>query len=131
MSLQKRAQKCLWCVCRAIGTETELMKRLPGTRFKLMSTSVRSNDGHISGTHRLTTTTSALCSTATMSALTNTATMLKQARHVCRYLLQPGGVLSEKKQDRQYTFYITLRRVRATIVAVENQQVLHILSVCL
>ena len=28
---------------------------------------------------------------------------------------------SEKKQDRQYTYNVTMRRVRATIVAVENQ----------
>ena len=96
MSLQKRAQKCLWCVSRAIGIETELMKQLRGTRFKMMSASVRSSDGHISRTHRLTTKTSALCSTATMSALTNKATTLKHARHVCRYLLQLGGALSKK-----------------------------------
>jgi hypothetical protein len=94
MSLQKRAQKCLWCESRTIGTETELMKQLRGTRFKLLSTSVRSNDGHNSRTNRLTTKTSALCSTAKMSALTNKATTLKQASHVCRYLLQLGDALS-------------------------------------
>jgi len=34
-------------------------------------------------------------------------------------------------QDRQCTYNVTLRRVRVTTVAVEKQQVLHILSVCL
>ena len=34
------------------------------------------------------------------------------------------------KQDRQCTYDVT-RRVRETIVAVEEQEVLHILSVCL
>jgi hypothetical protein len=36
----------------------------------------------------------------------------------------------KKKQDRQCTYNVTLRRVRVTIV-VEKQEVLHILSVCL
>ena len=35
------------------------------------------------------------------------------------------------KQDRQRTYNVTMRRVRATIVAVEKQYVLQILSVCL
>ena len=35
------------------------------------------------------------------------------------------------EQDRQCTCKLTLRRVRATISAVEKQQVLHIVSVCL
>ena len=35
------------------------------------------------------------------------------------------------KEDRQCTYDVTLRRVRATIVAVEKQYVLHILSVSL
>jgi len=34
-------------------------------------------------------------------------------------------------KDRQCTHNVTLRRVRATIVAVENQSVLHNLSVCI
>jgi hypothetical protein len=38
---------------------------------------------------------------------------------------------SYSKQDNQCTFKVTLRRVRATIVAVEKQSVLHIPSVCL
>lgn len=33
------------------------------------------------------------------------------------------------KQDRQYTYSVTLKRLRITIVAVDNQQVFHI-SVC-
>jgi len=39
--------------------------------------------------------------------------------------------ISLLKQDRKYTYDVTLRRVRATIFAVEKQKVLHILSVCL
>jgi len=35
------------------------------------------------------------------------------------------------KQDRKCTCNVTLRRVRATIIAVVNIQVLHILCVCL
>jgi hypothetical protein len=35
------------------------------------------------------------------------------------------------EKDRQYMYNVTLRRVRATTVAVEKQKVLHILSVCL
>ena len=35
------------------------------------------------------------------------------------------------QQDRQCTYNVTIRRVRATIVAAEKQKVLHILSVCL
>ena len=34
-------------------------------------------------------------------------------------------------QDRQCTYNVTMRRVRATVVAVERQYVLLILSVCL
>jgi len=36
-----------------------------------------------------------------------------------------------KIKDMQYTYNVTLRRVRATIVVVEKQHVLHILSLCL
>ena len=35
------------------------------------------------------------------------------------------------EQDRQYTYNVTLRRVRATIIAVDKQQVLYNVSVCL
>jgi len=35
------------------------------------------------------------------------------------------------KQERQCTYNVTLRRVRAAIVAMEKQLVLHNLSVCL
>ena len=35
------------------------------------------------------------------------------------------------KQDRQRKYNVALRHVRVTIVAVEKQDVLHILSVCL
>jgi len=34
------------------------------------------------------------------------------------------------EQDRQFMYNVTLRRVRATIVAVEKQYVLHNLCVC-
>ena len=40
-------------------------------------------------------------------------------------------VLPQQKQDRQCRNILTLRHVRATIVTVDKQQVLHILSVCL
>jgi len=47
---------------------------------------------------------------------------------------QPGGCWKTKRlkytQDGQRTFNGTLGHVRVTTVAVENQQVLHILSVC-
>jgi hypothetical protein len=36
-----------------------------------------------------------------------------------------------RKQDRHCTYNVTLRRVRATIVAVEKQYVLQIVSVCM
>ena len=39
--------------------------------------------------------------------------------------------LGNHEQDRQYTYNATLRRVRATIVAVEELKLLHILNVCL
>jgi hypothetical protein len=35
------------------------------------------------------------------------------------------------KQKRKRMYNVTLRRVRATTVAVEKQYILHILSVCL
>ena len=35
-----------------------------------------------------------------------------------------------RKQGRQCTYNVTLKRVRVAIVAVEKQQVLHILSLC-
>ena len=41
------------------------------------------------------------------------------------------NTLSRLEQDRQRTYKVILRCVRATIVAVEKQLVLHTLSVCL
>jgi len=35
------------------------------------------------------------------------------------------------RQVMYFTYNVTVRRVRATFVAVEKQQVLHIMSVCL
>ena len=40
-------------------------------------------------------------------------------------------IMAKGKQDKQCTYNATLRFVCATIVAVERQKVLHILSVCL
>jgi len=40
------------------------------------------------------------------------------------------STVTRTKQDRQYTYKVTFRRVRATFVAVEKQKILHILSVC-
>ena len=37
----------------------------------------------------------------------------------------------KNKQDRQITYNVTMRRVRVSIVAVEMQSLLHILSVCM
>jgi hypothetical protein len=38
---------------------------------------------------------------------------------------------NNSKQGKQFTYKLAVRRVAATIVEVENQYVLHILSVCL
>jgi len=38
-------------------------------------------------------------------------------------------MILKEEQDRQCTYYVTLRRVRATIVAVEKH--IYIMSVCL
>ena len=35
------------------------------------------------------------------------------------------------KQESQFSYNVTLRRVRVSTVAIEKQQELHILSVCL
>ena len=35
------------------------------------------------------------------------------------------------QKDGQCTYYVTLRRIRVTMIAVQMQQVLHIPSVCL
>jgi hypothetical protein len=39
------------------------------------------------------------------------------------------GAHKEVKQEKQCTYIVKMRRVRATIVAVEKQKLLHILSV--
>ena len=44
---------------------------------------------------------------------------------------QSNGYDMTMKQHRPCTYNVTVRRVRATILAVEKQCVLHILSVCL
>ena len=44
--------------------------------------------------------------------------------------VQLSNIKSDFKQDRQCTYNVTVRRVCATIVAVEKQWVLHNLSVC-
>jgi hypothetical protein len=42
-----------------------------------------------------------------------------------------GRFESTLEQDRQYTYNVTFRHVRVTIVAMEKQLLIHILSVCL
>jgi hypothetical protein len=49
----------------------------------------------------------------------------------CLCLQSTPTTVAGNKVGRQCTCNVTLRRVRATIVVVEQQQVLHILSVCL
>jgi hypothetical protein len=49
---------------------------------------------------------------------------------------QSGDILdtdveTRKKPDTECAYNVTLRRVRVNIVAVEKQEVLHILSLCL
>ena len=46
-------------------------------------------------------------------------------------LIEPTCMSDQNyKQDRQFTCNVTLRHVRVTIVAVEDQKVIHILGVC-
>jgi len=47
------------------------------------------------------------------------------------FLPASRAVMRMWKQDRQSTNNVTLRRVRAAIVALEKQSVLHIQCVCL
>jgi hypothetical protein len=47
------------------------------------------------------------------------------------YVTQHEVLIIKNQQDRQRTYNVTLRRLRATIVAVEEQYVLHIPSVYL
>ena len=46
-------------------------------------------------------------------------------------LLRNASKYLVTKQDRQYTYNVTLRRIRVTIVTAEKQYLLNILSVCL
>ena len=45
--------------------------------------------------------------------------------------LLPNVIILQAEQGRQCTYKVTLRRVRVTAVDVEEQQLLHILGVCL
>ena len=45
--------------------------------------------------------------------------------------ISTASIRNQYKQDRQCMYNVTLRRVRATVVAVEKQWVLHHLSVCI
>jgi hypothetical protein len=45
--------------------------------------------------------------------------------------ISPSSVQVQNVQDKQCTYNVILRRVRATTVAEEKQYVLYILSVCL
>ena len=59
---------------------------------------------------------------------------IPEVKAICLPKLRDSFVSGNKVsyiQDRQCTYNVTLRRFRATIVAVEKQYVLHILSVCL
>jgi hypothetical protein len=49
------------------------------------------------------------------------------------WFVKPGtmDIARNIKEDRQCTYNVTLRSVRVTTVAVENQYVLHIMSACL
>ena len=47
------------------------------------------------------------------------------------YFLPPKRPFHYKEQNRQCAYNVIFRRVRVTIVAMEKQSVLHILSVCL
>ena len=54
---------------------------------------------------------------------------VNELRHIS-YILDYLGKI-QNKQDRKYMYTVTLKRVHATIVAVEKLWVLHNLSVCL
>ena len=47
------------------------------------------------------------------------------------YVTQHQVLIIKNQQERQRTYNVILRRFRATIVAVEEQYVIHIVSVCL
>jgi len=53
---------------------------------------------------------------------------LKRNGSIFEYVVAP---VLHSGHKTQHTYNVTLRRVRATIFAVEKQQVLHILNVCL
>jgi hypothetical protein len=59
---------------------------------------------------------------------TNTARWIQRVTSGTK-LLQVGPQGLGKRQHRKYMCYVILRRVRVTVVAVEKQQVLHVLSV--
>jgi hypothetical protein len=57
-------------------------------------------------------------------------------KHFLKYPLYISHLYSnlrvtKEKQDRQYTYNVTMRPIRETIVSVEKQYVSHIRSVCL
>ena len=49
----------------------------------------------------------------------------------CSSVTWQAAIQTINNKYRQCTYNVTLRRVRATIVVVDKQYVLHILSVCL
>jgi len=63
-----------------------------------------------------------------MHTAVKTKEILRRSHEFSRNILRTYGLI---KQDQQCACNVTLRRVRATIVAVEKQYVLYILSVCL
>jgi len=57
--------------------------------------------------------------------------MFKTEADICSYNVTGISYFSKYKQDRICTYNMTLRRVHVTIVAMEKQEVLHILNVFL
>jgi hypothetical protein len=49
----------------------------------------------------------------------------------CRFVKESAWIDSKQEMQCSRTYNVTLRRVRVTIVDLEKQQVLYILSLCL
>jgi hypothetical protein len=55
---------------------------------------------------------------------------MKTHKYCYKYLGNNHSNIHQKEHDRQCSYNVTSRRVSPTIVAVEKQLILHILSVC-
>ena len=66
---------------------------------------------------------------ATLHTICHTTTYNKP-HYIQKKKILPTTLIKER-QDGQCTYNVTLMRVRVTIVAVEKQKVLNILSLCL